>query len=98
MNNLKVFIDNSHSGNKNHPEAIHRWSWLYAHGKFERDFNFDIVLCNQELPEISGTYLGIAENGKEVIIKMVLKRVLEGRCCYLDDSRALKYVLTPDRW
>lgn len=101
MEDIKIFIDKSNFGGKNNKNAKYRWSYVYAHGKFEMDFDYDIVLFNQPEPinEINDYYLALAENNKTVIIKLVVDGLrLRGRCCYIDDYEALTYVNSPNEW
>ena len=92
MNNkqLLVFIDGEQTGTPNSVLATHRWTWTYAHGEFENDYAFDIVLFNQEEPTAEGYYLAIAENNKTVVVNLVAEENgrLEGRCAYIDDLNA----------
>lgn len=98
--NLLVFIDGCQTGEKNPPEAEYRWSWVYAHGKFEEDYGFDIVLFNQDEPTAEGYYIAYDINSKAVIIHLVFdeRGTMKGRCCYIDDYESLQYVNNPEQW
>ena len=102
MNNkqLLVFIDGEQTGTPNSVLAEHRWPWVYAHGKFEDDYAFDIVLFNKEEPTAEGYYIATAENNKTVLVNLVADEYgkLEGRASYIDDIEAMKYVNSPERW
>jgi len=99
---LLVFIDQSNIGNINPEQAKNRWNWVYADGKFEEDYGYDIVLFNQPEPNKDGYYLAKAENGKTVLVRIeTLKKypsTLKGRCCYIDDYESLKMVNEPETW
>ena len=70
MNKLMVFIE-AQGDDFHHPKAIHRWHWTYAHGDFEDDFSYDIVLFNKPEPTYAGYFLATAENGRTVLINLV---------------------------
>jgi len=100
MENLLVFIDSQYHNKEVSPLAIYRWSWVYAHGKFEEDYGFDVVMFNKEEPGAEGYYLAIAENSKTVVVNMVADKYgkLKGRCSYIDDLEALDYINSPKDW
>ena len=97
---LLVFIDGEQTGTPNSVLATHRWTWVYAHGAFERDFCFDIVLFNKEKPTAEGYYIATAENNKTVLVNLVADEygTIHGMCCYVDDIDAIKYVNNPQYW
>jgi len=96
---LLVFIDKSHSGNKNPWQAHYLWENVYASGKYKEDFDYDIVLFNQPKPNQECYLLSKTENNKTVVINLVSdKGVLKGRCCYIDDYESLKMVNEPETW
>ena len=98
--NLLVFIDVSQVGERNPKEAEFRWSYVYAHGKFEEDNNYDIALFNKEMPTEEGYFLATATNNKTVIVNLVYDEngIMKGRCCYIDDYEAMNYVNSPEQW
>lgn len=100
MEALLVFIDGENTGTKNFPEAKYRWSWVYAHGKFQDDYGFDIVLFNQREPTVENYYIATAQNNKTVIINLVADEYgrMKGRCCYVDDEEALRHIKSPQNW
>ena len=102
MNNkqLLVFIDGEQTGTPNNALATHRWNWVYAHGKFEDDYAFDIVLFNKEEPTAEGYYIAIAENNRTVVVNLVANEYgkLDGRCAYIDDIKAMEYINSPWSW
>lgn len=100
MKNLLVFIDGGQTGTPNSVLAKYRWPWTYAHGKFEYDYHFDIVLFNQKEPTYEGYFLATAEDNKTVVIHLVAdeRGMLTGRCCYIDDIEAMDYVNNPSKW
>ena len=78
----------------------YRWSWVYAHGKFEDDYHYDVVILDEEQPTLEGHYIAYASNGNPVVIHLVANEDgrIEGRCCYIDDYEALEYVNDPAQW
>jgi len=98
MSQLKVYVDKNYMGEDNHPDAKYRWSSVYAHGKFEEDYNYDIVLFNQPEPIKTCSLMAKAENGKFVVVNVTSRDYIQGRCCYLDDYESLKHVNLPKTW
>jgi len=100
MKDLLIFIDGCQTGTKNPPEAKYRWPWVYAHGKIEDDYGFDIALFNQDEPTAEGYYIATAPNNKSVIINMVADEDgrMRGRCSYVDDVEGLAHVNSPQDW
>jgi len=98
MKNLLIFINNGN--NKINPLATNRWSWVYAHGVFEIDNNFDICDFNQPMPTEEGYYIAYTEESEAIIIHLVAAEDgrLQGRCCYIDDYEALKHINDPASW
>ncbi len=98
--NLLIFIDRINNGIDNNPKATNRWPWVYAHGEFEADYGFDIPLFNQDEPTYDGYFLATTEDNKTVVINLVADEYgsIKGRCCYIDDYEALKYVNSPQDW
>lgn len=98
-NNLLIHIDNGN--NKPSNDKINkRWSWVYADGRFEADYGFDIVLFNKFMPTEEGYYIAYTIESKAVIIHLVANENgnLQGRCCYIDDYESLKMVNSPNTW
>ncbi len=98
--NLLVSVDNTNTGRPVDERNIFRWSHVYAHGKFETDFGFDIVLFSQEMPTEEGYYIATADNNKTVVVHLVLDEFgfMCGRCCYIDDEEAMLYINSPEQW
>lgn len=96
MTKLIVAID----GHTTTIKTPYRWHWVYAHGKFESDYSFDITLFNQSEPTEEGYYIAYTDNNKAVLIHLVANEYgrIEGRCCYIDDYESLVYINNPDQW
>ena len=77
-----------------------RWPWTYAHGEFEAEYGFDICVFNQDMPKEPGYYIAYTEEDVAVIIHLSegFFGKLQGRCCYIDDYEALKYINSPELW
>ena len=98
---LLVSIDNSNTGYYMDPKNINRWSYVCAHGLFEEEYKFDIVLFNQEMPTEEGYFIATADNNKTVIVNLVYDDIsnnLVGRCCYIDDYEAITHINSPEDW
>lgn len=95
-----VFIDRSINDEKNDPRAKFRWSWVYAHGKFQEKYGYDIVLFNQDFPDEKGYFLANTENEEQVLIHISQGKggYLKGRCCFVDDYEALEHINNPNDW
>lgn len=80
---------------------LNRWHWTYAHGNFESDYGFDMVIFNEPEPTHDGYFLATASNNKSVLVNMVYDEEISrfvGRCCYIDDYEALKHINSPQDW
>ena len=77
---------------------VYPWNWTYAHGDLEADNCHDIGLFNQEKPDMSGVYSGMA-NGKEFIVRLIFDgKRLEGRAAYISDIPAMQYIYDDTMW
>jgi len=98
--NLLVSIDNQNSDHSVDHRNVVRWSYVYAHGEFETDYCFDIVLFSEEMPTEEGYFIAAADNNKTVLVHLIANEsgFMEGRCCYIDDVEAVAYVNSPQTW
>lgn len=100
--NLLVFMSNEDNKlDEVGKGSLSRWHWTYAHGEFESDYGFDIVLFNQHEPTYDGYFLATASNNKSVLVNLVYDEEMHrfiGRCCYVDDYEALKHINSPQDW
>ncbi len=84
-------------------ENIHTWNFVYLHGKAEANSGHeysspDILFATEPMPKKAGTYYGMMQGHPVIIVLAHRHGHLGGRAALIDDTAALRHVITPSDW